>query len=315
MMNIGIIGINEGNGHPYSYSAVFNGYDVEALEKECPFEIIKKYLKMHHRNQEFIKSARVTHLWTHDKAASAKIAKVANIPNICESIEDLTSKVDAVIFARDDMWNHWKMAGPIFKTGKPVYMDKLLAHNQEDLDKFIAVTGPDYPLMTASSFKFAPETEKAKREIDISKVKSVHGMSPCEWVRYAPHLLDPLFHVFGRDIESVQNAGRDKADAVFLNYRNGMQAVLQVIEGISLPLGLTCHSAGNIPPRQILYTDPSLESYFLSIVYMMQAFTSMIVDGTKPCLFKDTVFLNKIVLAAIESREKGNIRINMAEKF
>ena len=315
MLNIGIIGINEGNGHPYSYSAVFNGYNEEALEKECPFEIIRKYLKTHHRNQEFIKDARVTHIWTQDKAASTKIAKVSNIPNICESIEELTGKVDAVIFARDDMWNHWKMAGSIFKTGKPVYMDKLLAHNQEDLDKFIAATGPDYPLMTASSFKFAPETEKAKREIDIAKVKSVHGISPCEWVRYAPHLLDPLFHIFGRDVESVQSAGRDKADAVFLNYRNGLQAVLQVIEGISLPLGLTCHSIGNIPPRQILYTDPSLESYFLSIVNMMQIFTAMADEGAKPVLFKDTVFLNKIVLAAIESREKGNIKIDMAENL
>ena len=166
MLNLGIIGINDGNGHPYSYTAVFNGYNAAALDKECPFEIIKKYLKTHHRNQEFIKGARVTHIWTHDKGESQKIARVSNIPNVCESIEELTEKVDAVIFARDDIWNHWKMAGPIFKSGKPVYMDKLLAHTQEDLDKFIAASGPEYPLLTASSFKFAPETEKAKREIE-----------------------------------------------------------------------------------------------------------------------------------------------------
>ena len=137
-------------------------------------------------------------------------------------------------------------------------------------------------------------------------------MSPCEWVRYAPHLLDPLFEIFGREIESVQNAGRHKADAVFLNYKSGLQAVLQVIEGVSLPLGLTCHFAGNIPPRQILYTDPSLESYFLSIVNMMRAFAVMARGGAKPVSFKDTVFLNKIVLAAIESREKSNSKISIS---
>jgi hypothetical protein len=238
---------------------------------------------------------------------------VSNIPNICKSIEDLTGKADAVIFARDDMWNHWKMAGPIFESGKPVYMDKLLAHSREDLDKFIAAAGPEYPLMTASSFKFAPELEKAKAEIDISQLKTVHGMSPCEWVRYAPHLLDPLFEILGRDVVSVQNSGRHKADIVTVTYRNGAQAVLQVMEGVALPLGLTCHFAGKNPPRPILYTDPSLESYFLSIVNMMRAFADMAEKNLRPVSFRDTVFLNKIVLAAIASREKGGVKINITE--
>ena len=35
MINLGMIGINEGNGHPYSYSAMFNGYDPLALKKNA----------------------------------------------------------------------------------------------------------------------------------------------------------------------------------------------------------------------------------------------------------------------------------------
>ena len=27
ILKIGMIGYNEGNGHPYSYSAIFNGYN------------------------------------------------------------------------------------------------------------------------------------------------------------------------------------------------------------------------------------------------------------------------------------------------
>ena len=309
MLNFGIVGINEGNGHPYSYSAVFNGYNEEALEKKCPFEMIKKYLKTHHRNQEFIKDARVTHIWTHDRASSENVANVSNIPHIADSIEELTEKVDAVIFARDDMWNHWKMAEPVIKTGKPLYMDKLLAHNSEDLEKFISATGPGYPLLTASSFRFAPEIEKAKKEMDIKKVRAVHGISPCEWVRYAPHLLDPVFNLFGRNIESVQNTGVDKADTVNINYKNGMQVVLQVMEGISLPLGFTCFSTGNIPPRQVLYTDVGLMSYFQSIVNMMSSFTDMVRTGKKAVSFEETIFLNKVVLSGIESRINGNKKV------
>ncbi|MEI8245791.1 MAG: hypothetical protein WCI51_08175 [Lentisphaerota bacterium] len=315
MLKLGIIGINEGNGHPYSYTAVFNGYNEKALDENCPFEIIKKYLKTHHRNQEFIKDARVTHIWTQDRGLSENVASVSNIPHIANSIEDLIENVDAVVFARDDMWNHWEMAEPVIRTGKPLYMDKLLAHNSEDLEKFIAVTGPDYPLLTASSFRFAPEIEKAKREIDTSKVRAVHGMSPCVWVRYAPHLLDPVFSLFGRDIESVQNTGIDKADTVNINYENGLQVVIQVIEGISLPLGFTCYSTGNIPPRQVLYTDVDLSSYFHSIVHMMSSFTDMARNGNKAMSFEETVFLNRVVLAGIESRENNNRKITINEIF
>ena len=309
MLNFGIIGINDGNGHPYSYSAVFNGYNEEALEKKCPFEMIRRYLKEHHRNRKFIEDARVTHIWTHDRASSENVANVSNIPHIADSIEELTEKVDAVIFARDDMWNHWKMAEPVIKTGKPLYMDKLLAHNSEDLKNFISATGPEYPLLTASSFRFAPELEKAKKEMDTKKVRAVHGMSPCEWVRYAPHLLDPVFNLFGRNIESVQNTGVDKADTVNINYKNGMQVVLQVMEGISLPLGFTCYSTGNIPPRQVLYTDFGLMSYFQSIVNMMSSFTDMVRTGKKAVSFEETIFLNKVVLSGIESRINGNKKV------
>jgi len=47
MLKFGVIGMNEGNGHPYSFSAIFNGYDEDALE-QCPFSSSKAYLNAHH---------------------------------------------------------------------------------------------------------------------------------------------------------------------------------------------------------------------------------------------------------------------------
>ena len=42
-LNIGILGMTEGNGHPYSWSAIFNGYNKKYMD-ECPFPVIKDYL-------------------------------------------------------------------------------------------------------------------------------------------------------------------------------------------------------------------------------------------------------------------------------
>ena len=43
-LKIGIIGISEGNGHPYSWSSIFNGFDEKELIK-CPYPAIIEYLK------------------------------------------------------------------------------------------------------------------------------------------------------------------------------------------------------------------------------------------------------------------------------
>jgi hypothetical protein len=104
VLNFGIIGMNKGNGHPYSFSAIFNGYNKDAFE-QCPYAAIRQYLTDHHRNEVMIKDAQVTHIWTQDKETSQSVANLAKIPNIVDNYEDMIGKVDAVILARDDPHN------------------------------------------------------------------------------------------------------------------------------------------------------------------------------------------------------------------
>ena len=42
-LRLGILGMTEGNGHPYSWSAMYNGYDRKYMDK-CPFAAIPTYL-------------------------------------------------------------------------------------------------------------------------------------------------------------------------------------------------------------------------------------------------------------------------------
>ena len=58
----------------------------------------------------------------------------------------------------------------------------------------------------------------------------------------------------------------------------------------------------------------TLYSYFHSIANMMIAFTELAVKVTRPVPLKDTILLNRVVLAGIDSREKGGARIDM-DKF
>jgi hypothetical protein len=40
-IRLAMLGCSSGNGHPYSWSAMFSGYDRERMTRECPFAGIR----------------------------------------------------------------------------------------------------------------------------------------------------------------------------------------------------------------------------------------------------------------------------------
>lgn len=55
-----MIGSTPGNGHPYSWSAMFNGYNRELMTRECPFAGIPQYLNKQPLDTLTIAGAKVT---------------------------------------------------------------------------------------------------------------------------------------------------------------------------------------------------------------------------------------------------------------
>jgi len=70
-LRLGVIGLSPGNGHPYSWSAIFNGYNLQAME-ECGFPVIPRYLEKQNFPDDGIQSAKVTHIWTQDPLCCPK---------------------------------------------------------------------------------------------------------------------------------------------------------------------------------------------------------------------------------------------------
>ena len=44
MKRLGMASLSSGNRHPYSWSAICNGYNEEQMRKLCPFPVIPNYL-------------------------------------------------------------------------------------------------------------------------------------------------------------------------------------------------------------------------------------------------------------------------------
>lgn len=315
MLKFGIMGMNKGNGHPYSFSAIFNGYDEDALAA-CPFSTIQSYLGAHHRNEVMIKDAQVTHVWTQDRTMSEDVAKLSKIPNIVDKYEDMIGEVDAIILARDDPHNHWEMARPFIEKGIPIYIDKVLAHNLEDMNKIINATGDDYPIMAGSPSRYSLNIEKAKKEIgDLSSVRSIFGTSGVTWIRYANHLLDGICHLFGTDVDTVQNVGKDGFDIVHICYKNGLNMVLQVITGLSEPIEFTCYSKAGQDHYKCVWSDSdqNYKSYFSGFCGMLETFTEMVKTGKQVLPLSECVNVSKIVIAGEISRNEGGRIVNIDE--
>src|ERR1035437_3528494 len=61
-IRLAMLGSTPGSGHPYSWSAMFNGYNREAMTRECPFAGIPQYLNKQPLDTLTIPGAKVTHI-------------------------------------------------------------------------------------------------------------------------------------------------------------------------------------------------------------------------------------------------------------
>ena len=73
MIKIGVIGTSDGNGHPYSWSAIINGDYNENIMAKCGFAGIPIYLA-ENRDSLGIDGSKVTHVWTQERTISEHIA-------------------------------------------------------------------------------------------------------------------------------------------------------------------------------------------------------------------------------------------------
>jgi len=304
-LRLGIIGLNEGNGHPFSYSAVFNGYDPDALRTRCPFALIRDYLPREHRNEVFLEGAKVTHLWTQDRALSADVAAVAKIPHIVNRLEDMAGEVDAVILARDDPERHFAMAKPFLERGLPIFIDKQIAASRDDTAQILALAGPSYPVMAGSAARYTRDLARARDALLGRKVRSIHGMSRVNWMRYGHHLFEPIACLFGLAIDRVRSLS-DKSghDIVQINYESGPNVILEFVHDIHLPVAFTCFSEDAEP-----YTVPFID-YFHAFRAMLADFVELVRSGRPPFPREEMIAIANVVLAGDMSKQRGGIEID-----
>ncbi|OGV49644.1 MAG: oxidoreductase [Lentisphaerae bacterium GWF2_52_8] len=306
-IRLGMLGMVDGNGHPYSWSAIFNGYDRDAMST-CPFAGIPAYLNKEPKESFGIPGAKVTHVWTDDPADAEKVAKASLVPNIVKRPEDVIGQVDAVVIATDKGHEHVKRCRPFVEAGLPVFVDKPMVDNEKDLAVFCRWEKEGRAIMSSSCMRYCKEFAPYRMSVHNLGALRFASVTMCKtWERYGIHALESIYPILGPGFISVRNTGTIERNIVHLKHASGVDVVLVVSADMYGAFGVLqlCGTAGHV--------ELSFSDTFYSFKAQLQAFVEFLRTDRRPFPFEETVELMKIVIAGIRSREEDGRKIMIEE--
>lgn len=240
-LRLGILGMSEGNGHPYSWSAIFNGFDKSEMSR-CPFPVILDYLNKQRFPNDFLSNmAEVTHIWTQDRQISEAVARASRIKQICDTKEEMIGSIDALLLARDDAENHFRHAIPFLKAGLPVYIDKPFALSVKEAHKLWDACLYPEQIFTCSALQFAKEFDLHDLE-KIGSIQYIWSTIPKSWDKYAVHIIEPVLKLIPSrgDLLNVMQipSQNDNMNGAIVSWSSGVIAQFQTTGDLPVPLSI-----------------------------------------------------------------------------
>jgi hypothetical protein len=288
MIKIGIIGMSEGNGHPYSWSAIINGeFDREEMDK-CGFAGIPLYLEANNDTLG-IDGAQVTHVWTQDRKISEHIARASMIENVVNHAEEMIGQVDAVLDA-----------------DVPIFIDKPLVITTNDLAYFVEQNEKGKLFMSSSSMRYSCECRTAKTELaSLGKLELATVVGKKDWIKYGVHMLEALFALLDDPkAVSVQHLGESQRDIVLIKFENDLLATAHLFMDIAATFQLTLFGSDgwrliDIKNSYSMFKDNLVE------------FIRSVREGRSRLLFEKTQNIIRTLIGAKQSLEQQGKMIDL----
>ncbi|MBI3117991.1 MAG: Gfo/Idh/MocA family oxidoreductase [Candidatus Hydrogenedentes bacterium] len=306
-LSLAMVGMVEGNGHPYSWSAIFNGYDAVAMA-QSPYPAIPDYLGRQPKGTLGIPGARVTHIWTDDAADAAAVARASLIPNLAEAPEEVIGQVDAVIIATDIGHEHVTRCRPFVEAGVPVFVDKPLVDNARDLAQFRAWHEAGRAILSSSCMAYAKEFlpwRESTHDLGALRFAAITTMK--SWERYGIHALSAIYPLFGPGFLHARHCGTPAHNVVVFTHACGAEAVVAAVDDMYGGFGklLLCGTRGS---AQAEFSDT-----FYAFKAQLLDFVDFLRTGRRHTSFSETEELMRMLIAGIRSREEGGRTVALEE--
>jgi len=309
-IRLAMLGLVDGNGHPYSWSAIINGRYDRAAMADCGFPSIPQYLAAESPEHLGIPGVQVTHVWCDDPAEAVKVAKAAFIPHVVKRPEDVIGAVDAVVIPTDRGWEHVDRARPFIEAGLPLFIDKPLCDRIEDLRQFVAWHREGKAFLSTSAMRYAKEFVAARERMaqTVGQPRLMTVTTPKSWERYGIHALEAVYPLLAPGgWVSVANTGTESANIVHARHAGGGDVVLAAVADMY----------GAFAKLNVYGTTGSLaaalEGTFYAFKQQLVAFVDYLRTGEPPVPFDETVELMKIIIAGVRSRQESGRMVRLEE--
>ena len=221
---------------------------------------------------------------------------------IYDTIEELCRKVDAVMIESVDGRPHLQQALPVFKAGKPLFIDKPLAGSLRDaIEIFRLARQYQTPVFSASSLRFYPGVIDVK-QADYGELRGAISTGPCPLESHHPdlywygiHPTEALFTVLGSGCESVVRAATKDTDVVTGVWSGGRVGTLYGIRNASAPYRVTVFGTKAVVDQK------SGGDYTPLVQEIMKFFQT----GIAPVSPEETIEIFAFMEAAEESKRQG----------
>ena len=148
---------------------------------------------------------------------------------IVDSIDALVAKVDVVLLESVDGRQHLAQVEPAFEAGKPVFIDKPLAHDLADALKIQALAKKyGTPWFSSSSLRFQPKLQNLLHGDQLGEIvgcdafsQSRAGVGHDDLAWYGVHGVEILYAVMGPGCISVTRVQTDKSEQVTGTWSGG----------------------------------------------------------------------------------------------
>ena len=232
---------------------------------------------------------------------------------LVDSIPALLERVDVVLIESVDGRPHLEQALPVFRAGKPVYIDKPLAGNLVDAIA-IAELGRKHgvPWFSSSSLRYSPGILAYRMEHPkIGEVTGCEAWSPCalephhpDLYWYGVHGCETLFTIMGPGIETVARTRTESTELVVGTWRDGRVGTFR---GLRAP---TKRGYG-----AIVYGTKGVEraGSFEGYGHLVERIATFFRTGESPLDEAETIEIMAFMQAADLSKERGGAPVSIAE--
>lgn len=288
MIRAGIIGLSEGNGHPFSFSAIVNGYDRDAFA-QAGWPGILNYLDQQPSSSFGFPSVEVTHAWTQDAAITAKLCAAARIAHGVDDWRDMIGQVDALIVGRDDWRTHMEFARPFLDADVAVLIDKPLTLDARELDYFQPHLEAGR-LMSTAGLRYARELDVMRDDkAQVGDIRHVAATVLNDMERYGVHMLDALASIGLGPVVSVTRLAA-KHESFHLDLADGVTVSLNCLGAVAKTFHISLFGS-----RGHAHFD--LHDNFSAFRRTLEAFFGMMATGKPPIAPRQVIDTMRLIAA------------------